>query len=199
MWTFWLDQRKDRTSSPQLRIPADGGVGRNISKVLGRPGCRPLLFSAVGNNSRGRALKSQLEHDCGVIDKVDTVEHANTATYLAVLDGSGDLHTAVADMAVLSQIHPAPIEAIKAAKLLVLDANPPITTLQEAALAAVEYGVKVVFDPTSVSKARSVAHNKKLFSCISYAFPNVDELLAMLDEQSEDIDIQSSVISTLGR
>jgi pseudouridine kinase len=142
-------------------------------------------------------LKSQLEHDCGVIDEVDMVEHANTATYLAVLDGSGDLHTAVADMAVLSQIRPPPVEAIRAAKLLVIDANPPIAALQEAALVAVEYEVKVVFDPTSVSKARSVAHDKKLLSCISYAFPNVDELVAMLDVLSEDVqsegsDIQSS-------
>ena len=180
------------TSNPGVCIESDGGVGRNIAEVLGRLGSWPLLFSAVGNDSRGRALKKQLEHDCGVIDKVDVVEDANTATYLAVLDGSGDLHTAVADMSVHSQIRPPPVEAITAAKLLVIDANPPIAVLEEATLAAVKYGAKVVFDPTSVSKARSVAHNKKLLSCISYAFPNVHELVAMLDENSEGSDMQSS-------
>jgi pseudouridine kinase len=82
-------------------------------------------------------------------------------------------------MAVLSQIRPPPLDAIRAAKLLVMDANPPLQVLQEAALAAAEHGVKVVLDPTSVPKARGVAHDKKLLSCISYAFPNVDELVAM--------------------
>jgi sugar/nucleoside kinase (ribokinase family) len=180
------------TSNPGICTESDGGVGRNIAEALGRLGSRPLMHSAVGNDSRGRALKSQLEHDWGVMDGVAVVEDANTATYLALLDGSGDLHTAVADMAVLSQIRPPPVNVIREAKLLVMDANPPLQVLQEAALAAAEHGVKVVLDPTSVPKARGVAHDKKLLSCISYAFPNVDELLAMVNVLSDDCNIQSS-------
>jgi ribokinase len=40
-----------------------------------------------------------------------------------------------------------------------------------------------------------MAHDKKLLSCISYAFPNVDELVAMANVLSDDGDIQSSSLS----
>jgi len=169
------------TSNPGVCTESEGGVGRNIAEALGRLGSRPLMYSAVGNDSRGRALKRQLQEDCNVVDGVEMVEHANTATYLAVMDGAGDLHTAIADMAVLSRIHSPPVDTLRDAEILVMDANPPVSVLKEAALTAVDCVVKVMLDPTSVPKARGVAADKELLSSISYAFPNVDELVAMVE------------------
>ena len=169
------------TSNPGVCTESDGGVGRNIAETLGRLGSHPLMYSAVGNDSRGRTLKSQLQDDCGVVDGVEMVEHANTATYLAVLDGAGEMHTAIADMAVLSQIHPPPFDKLRDAEILVMDANPPVIVLKEAALMAVDCDVKVMLDPTSVPKARGVANDKELLSSISYVFPNLDELVAMVE------------------
>jgi pseudouridine-5'-phosphate glycosidase/sugar/nucleoside kinase (ribokinase family) len=169
------------TSNPGVCTESDGGVGRNIAEVLGRLGSRPLMYSAVGNDSRGRALKSQLQDECNVIDRIEVVDNLNTATYLAVMDGSNDLHTAIADMKVLSQIHSPPVEVLQKAEILVMDANPPVSVMKEAALAAVDYGVKVYIDTTSVYKARAIAANKDLLSSISFIFPNMDELVAMAE------------------
>ena len=36
--------------------------------------------------------------------RIDVVEDSNTASYLALLDSNGDLHTAIADMDVLHRI-----------------------------------------------------------------------------------------------
>ena len=169
------------TSNPGVCTESDGGVGRNIAEALGRLGSRPLMYSAVGNDSRGRALKSQLQDECHVIDGIKMVERANTATYLAVMDQSNDLHTAIADMKVLSQIHSPPVEVLREAEILVMDANPSVSVMKEAALAAVDYGVKVMMDPTSVPKARAIAADKDLLSSISFVFPNMDELVAMVE------------------
>lgn len=180
------------TSNPGVCTESEGGVGRNIAETLGRLGSRPVMYSAVGNDSRGRAIKTQLQDDCNVVDGIETVENANTASYLAVMDGSGDLHTAIADMEVLSQIYSPPFEALRDAEILVMDANPPVSVLKEAALAAFDSNAKVMLDPTSVAKARGVASDKELLSCLSYAFPNVDELVAMVEVLIGSVDdIQS--------
>ena len=169
------------TSNPGVCTESDGGVGRNIAETLGRLGSRPLMYSAVGNDSRGRALKCQLQDECNVVDGIEMVDNANTATYLAVMDGSRDLHTAIADMSLLSRIRSPPVDALRDAEILVMDANPPVSVLKEAALTAIDCNVKVMLDPTSVPKARGIAADKELLSTISYAFPNVDELVAMVE------------------
>lgn len=70
------------TSNPASCVESDGGVGRNIAEVLGRLGSSSLIFSAVGNDSRGRAIIDRLESECGVMAKasVKVVDTANTAT-----------------------------------------------------------------------------------------------------------------------
>ena len=188
------------TSNPGVCTESEGGVARNVAEALGRLGSHPVMYSAVGNDSRGRALITQLEQDCGVVNGIQKVEHANTATYLAVLDGSGDLHAAVADMDVLSRIRPLPMDALLEAEILVMDANPLTSVLKETALKAIDCGVKVMLEPTSVPKARMVAQDSELFSCISYAFPNVSELVAMANvspDSTDDIHSVSSLVDTL--
>jgi pseudouridine-5'-phosphate glycosidase/pseudouridine kinase len=169
------------TSNPGLIIETDGGVGRNVAEALGRLGSKPYFCSAVGNDSRGYTLVGRLQDECGVSPDIAIIDNANTATYLAVLNGWGDMHTAVADMAVLESVQPPPIEALQQAEFLVVDANPPISTLIDSARNAVEYDVKVAFEPTSVPKARMIAKEKELLSCFTFIFPNIDELMAMAD------------------
>jgi len=180
------------TSNPASCTESDGGVGRNIAEVLGRLGSLPVFYSAVGNDSRGLALFSRLEEDCGVQasrSTVHVVDTANTATYLAVMNGSGDLHTACADMQVLDHILAPSKDMFQGAEIVVLDANPPVQVLKEAAVRACEAGAKVFFDPTSVAKASKVAQDDALMSCISYAFPSFVELAAMVQgKEATDFD-----------
>jgi pseudouridine-5'-phosphate glycosidase/sugar/nucleoside kinase (ribokinase family) len=179
------------TSNPATCTESDGGVGRNIAEVLGRLGSNPLFYSSVGNDARGLGLLSRLVEDCGVQaprSTVRVVDDANTATYLAVLNGKGDLMTACADMTVLEHIKGPSMDVLEGAEIVVMDANAPVHILRETALRARQAGVKVCFEPTSAAKTVKVAQDKSLMSNISFAFPNFLELGAMLDsEESKDM------------
>jgi pseudouridine-5'-phosphate glycosidase/sugar/nucleoside kinase (ribokinase family) len=161
---------------------SDGGVARNIAEALGRLGSNAILYSAVGDDSRGHALLTRLAAECDVEsseNSVAVVKGANTATYLAVLDNLGDLHVACADMDVLGEIQPLPQTSLEHAAMLVIDSNPPVAVLLETAQLAVRRGVEVLWEPTSVPKAFELAKQDLFMSCLSYATPNRGELLAM--------------------
>jgi sugar/nucleoside kinase (ribokinase family) len=176
-----------KTSNPGYCIESDGGVGRNIAEVLARLNTKPILYSAVGDDSRGGALLSRMKESYDLGEErqcISVVSELNTATYLAVLNEEGDLHTAVADMDVLADIPVPHNETLSHAEFLILDANPSKERLVEAAQAAKELNVKVCFEPTSVPKASLVRNERDFMSTLNYAFPNLDELLAMANVPS---------------
>ncbi len=171
-----------KTSNPASCTESDGGVARNVAEALGRLGSRPLLYSVVGNDSRGLALLDRLEKECNVQScrsTVRIVENANSATYLALLDGDGDMYMACADTGILEQIQPPSREVLENAEILVMDANPPLHVLRETALTARQVGAKVFFEPTSVPKASEVAGDATFMACLSCATPNLSELSAL--------------------
>ena len=103
------------TSNPGSCYESDGGVGRNIAEVLGQLGSKPIFFSAVGKDSRGASLVQRMEDNYDINkqrQRIEVANDSNTATYLAVLESDGDLHTAIADMAVLEKI-PIPDEEVR--------------------------------------------------------------------------------------
>lgn len=196
------------TSNPGKCYESDGGVGRNIAEVLGRLGSKPTLFTAVGQDSRGSALMQRMEQEYdirrGRRQRVEVVPDSNTATYLAVLNSDGDLHTAIADMEVLEKIPIPDEECLSKADYLIVDANPPIHSLVRAAQNACWASAKVCFEPTSVPKAYEVGKNSQFMSAISYAFPNLDELFAMAGTRDDaevynDVEIKSAAKQVLNR
>ena len=174
------------TSNPGSCAESDGGVGRNVAEALGRLGCNPILYSAVGDDARGKGLLDRLVAT-GCQNASVTLPGTSTATYLAVLNHDYDLHVAIADTDVLSEIPlpPRHVFAQEDTKVLVMDANVPLPTLKQAALMAAENSMKICLEPTSVPKARIVAKDSALLELISYAFPNVDELLIMAEKLSD--------------
>jgi sugar/nucleoside kinase (ribokinase family) len=111
----------------------------------------------------------------------------STSTYLAILDAQGDLHSAIADMKVLHHI-PVPCESVlNQARFLVIDANPPIEKMLEAAMRAVRLGVSVFFEPTSEPKANKAFKCNEFVSCLTYASPNAKELIAMANADDKDV------------
>jgi pseudouridine kinase len=185
------------TSNPADCIESDGGVGRNIAEVLGRLGDSPVLCSAVGNDSRGRAMLERLQRDCGVRveGSVRVLDRANTASYVAVMKDDGDLHVACADMEVLAQVAAPSLDVLRNAEAVVMDANLPIPVLREAAERAAKAGIPVYLDPTSVPKARLIAADETLLSLVTAAFPNFDELEAMARCLLDDSEARASSTS----
>ena len=142
------------------------------------------MYSAVGNDDRGHALlRRQAEYNIQDSDlTIRFVDGKNTATYLAILEGgTNDLHTACGDWEVMSEIQPPPDEIIAQADIYLVDANAPMEILRASATSASETGCKVFFEPTSVPKVRHIAADSIFMRCLTGAFPNLDELIAMRD------------------
>lgn len=173
------------TSNPGQVLRSPGGVGRNVAENLARLGTPTTLVAAVGADALGDELLAATSA-AGV--DVDLVRRSplRTGAYVAVLDDSGELVVAVADMAATDALSPddvrAAADAIAAAGLVVLDGNLGRAALTTAWDLAAEAGVHVVIDPVSVPKAAAIADlldgTRPLFAVT----PNVDELAVLGDD-----------------
>ncbi len=166
------------TSNPGRASMAPGGVARNIAENLGRLGDRVHLVSVVGRDAMGDALLSQTGAAGVRLEHVVRTDRP-TGTYTAVLDSDGELIVAIADMEATAELGPevlqkaAPVMAT--ADLLVLDGNLSRDTFSRAL--DLSGGVRTVFDPVSVPKARGL---KDVLDDRIYAVtPNRDELEAL--------------------
>ncbi|MFT4264530.1 MAG: PfkB family carbohydrate kinase [Nocardioides sp.] len=143
------------TSNPGSTVLSPGGVGRNIAEVAARLGARVSLVSIVGADALGDDLlgtTAEAGVDIALVQRTATA----TGTYTALLDATGDLVAAVADMAAIEQLDPAPVAAVIAhaepGTIVVLDGNLLPDALAHL-LAAAGSGLRVVLDPVSVPKA----------------------------------------------
>ncbi|KAL7534382.1 hypothetical protein ACHAXR_008542 [Thalassiosira sp. AJA248-18] len=178
------------TSNPGIIHRSDGGVGRNVAEVIGRLGSKPLFYTAIGNDDGGQGLVMRLEKECGVVTtekSVHVVETSNTAQYLALLDHNSDLVGGVADMEALTEIPIPSVDELCGVDFLVIDANAPTETVMEAAKNGVKAECKVCFEPTSVPKAKLLS-SIEFIECLSYVFPNEDELFAMAEALDDGIE-----------
>lgn len=180
------------TSNPGICVESDGGVGRNIHEVISRLGTKTSLYSAIGNDTRGHGILSRLHtlpnSMLSIADNntIQVIDKLHTATYVAILKEDGDLNTAIADMDIMDNI-PIPDEkTIKECKMLILDANPSIENLIHVANIANKYDIPVFLEPTSIPKAKIISNYDNLLCNITYASPNFDELLALLNIDTDN-------------
>jgi pseudouridine kinase len=146
------------TSTPGIIRVSVGGVGRNIAENLARLGERVVLLSAVGDDGSGRRILQQAA-ECR-IDMTHVLvdgEH-RTAAYIAVLDENGNLMISIDDMDNSRQlITPAFVYRRRAlfrdARMIVLDANLPLATLETTFRLARRYAVPVCADPATATLA----------------------------------------------
>jgi pseudouridine kinase len=114
-----------RDSNPGSVHVSPGGVARNVAENLSRLGVDCRLVTAVGKDPHGEMLLAH-GRETGIDMRY---VHAPTSTYLAVLDRSGNMQVAVADMAIMDQLTAARLEPLRNAigetSLLVIDANLP--------------------------------------------------------------------------
>ncbi|HKJ19334.1 MAG TPA: carbohydrate kinase family protein, partial [Woeseiaceae bacterium] len=135
-----------------------GGVARNIAENLARLGVDCRLISAVGNDHNGRTLM-RLANEAGIDTQyVQEIASAQTSTYLSVIDASGDMAVAIADMDIIDQLTPARLRPYQSmlnqSSLIVLDTNLPDSTL---AWLAREFPEQTLFvDTVSTAKARRI-------------------------------------------
>ena len=139
-------------------IRSPGGVGRNIAENLTRLDTPTRLITALGRDDNGTWLHD-LTAKSGV-DLTDSVwsESAPTATYLSVIDGSGEMAVAVNDMAVMDSLDVAALQArsstLENAAAVVVDCNLASECIGHIATTSANRPLFV--DPVSVAKAGRV-------------------------------------------
>lgn len=142
-------------SNPGTVCISAGGVARNIAENLVRLGVDCRLITAVGDDHNGRTLM-QLSNEAGIDTQyVQEIASAQTSTYLSVIDASGDMTVAIADMDITDQLTPARLRPYQSmlnqSSLIVLDTNLPDSTL---AWLAHEFPEQTLFvDTVSTAKA----------------------------------------------
>lgn len=121
------------TSNPATTTQTYGGVARNIAENLGRLGLAPVLIAAVGDDQEGEAVLRYCAA-CNVdVDHVLRLEGHATGTYTAILDHTGKMLTALADMQICDQLTVDKIQSqwlsIASSSMVVADTNLPTETL----------------------------------------------------------------------
>jgi pseudouridine kinase len=134
-----------------------GGVGRNIACNLARLGAEVAFAGAIGDDGFGKLLRESLAEP-GLDDSALIVRKGiATGLYKTLMEPTGELFIAVNDMAAAESLSPADAEAlggiIRAANLAVIDANLRPDTLEALTRLAGKYGVPLMADAVSVSKA----------------------------------------------
>jgi pseudouridine kinase len=177
------------TSNPGTASATVGGVGRNIAENLARLGRPTVLVAAVGDDPAGDTVL-QRTAAAGVECRHVVVSPHPTGTYAAVLDDSGDLHIAVADMRATDELTVADLAVVPtllgAADALVVDANLDATVIRWLLSAAQDAGVRSVFEPVSVAKATAAAPVFDGSVRVHTVTPNVDELAALVGRAVAD-------------
>ncbi|KAL3673792.1 hypothetical protein V7S43_001484 [Phytophthora oleae] len=159
---------------------SSGGVGRNIAECLHRLRLDPLLVSSVGNDASGSVLLEDLKKIGMNTSGINVSDNLSTAVYSAVLDATGDMDAAIADMSAFESIESLAIsdKSIDNAKLVIADGNLTPATIGDLFKRSARLGVDTWFEPTSVQKALRVVEGDGV-SSMKYMSPNADELHAI--------------------
>ena len=146
-------------SNPGTVARSPGGVGRNIAENLARLDVPTRLITALGRDHNGTWLHDRTA-SAGV-DLADCVwsDSEPTATYLSVLDGSGEMAVAVNDMAVMDALDADALDVrrdtVVHAAAVVVDCN--LASASIGHLVGQLDGGPIFVDPVSSAKAARVA------------------------------------------
>lgn len=146
-----------RDSNPGHVTRSPGGVARNVAENLARIGAEVRLITAFGGDELSKWLAQECIRDGIDISHSVHVEELPGCTYLAVLDGKGDLAAAVNDMRALQELTSDVLDpsAFADVDAVVLDTNLRCSTI--ARVAELAGTAPLVLDPVSTAKAGKAA------------------------------------------
>ncbi|MGL5414615.1 MAG: carbohydrate kinase family protein [Clostridium sp.] len=165
---FCRNDYKQKDSIPGNIKISLGGVCRNIAENLARVGVNTKFISIIGSDENGRSI---LENSKLIgYDMKDSLilDSGCTPTYMAILDETGDMISAVVDMDSLGAMDTdfvdSKAEKIKNAEYTIVDADD--AELLEYMLTTYKGQTKFVLDPVSAVKAKKLPHLVKYFHTI---------------------------------
>ncbi|MFC4076774.1 carbohydrate kinase [Salinithrix halophila] len=146
------------TSNPVHVHRSFGGVARNVAESLGRVGLPAYLMTVVGDDAEGRALFQECEKHGVDLSLSRQLPGFRTGNYTAILDLSGELFLALADMEVYEEMTASMMEAnwprIRNSEVVAVDTNLPTDALEWMIQRSKAEAVKLCILSVSASKAK---------------------------------------------
>lgn len=166
-----------------------GGVCRNIAENMARVGMDTKFISILGDDEKGKSI---IEHASTMnIDMSDSlvVEGGSTPTYMAILDETGEMVSAIVDVKIgncfTREFIDTKEELIKNSSYMVFDSdNPGIVEYITNKYAGT---TKFILDPVSAAKAQAVKHLIPYFHTIKPNRYEAEVLCGFKVKTQEDI------------
>ena len=164
-----------KTSNPTSSSVSIGGVARNIAENLGRMGQAVCLLSVAGIDQDYEWIKRQTQVYVNLEHVTQLADNA-TSTYSAILDETGEMQLALADMAICDQMTVNWLQSHQAllaqARAIVVDLNAPLETIQSIIELAKQHNVMLTIVPVSSPK---MAHLPRSLQGVTWLIVNQDE------------------------
>jgi pseudouridine kinase len=179
-------------SNPGRLLLSPGGVTRNILDNLAKLGLCCSMLTAVGKDVFGDEILRSCSAAGIKTDHVFRSGEEYSSSYIALIDGEGDMFVGACDAEILEHMPLSYIEAaeaeLKDADAIVCDTN--LTEEQLTRLTELAGNTPVFIDPVSTAKAKRIKDIAGRFYCIK---PNRMELEAITGmECLTDRDIETA-------
>lgn len=164
------------SSNPVTVTESCGGVARNIAENLARLSCPVSLMSIVGNDKAGEWVLDETRKQGVDTGLVYIRSGERTGAYTTLIDISGEMVLAFANMDIYDRLTPAMMmdkwPHIAASTIVIADTNLSADCLQELAARCREESLTLLVDPVSSQKAKKLPPR---LDGVTAIFPNVEE------------------------
>ena len=192
--------------APRLPVPGEtvlgggfstvpGGKGANQAVAAARLGARTAMIGCVGEDAFGRQLRAGLEVDHVDVSAVRTVPGRSSGVALIVVDDGGRNGIVVVSGA-NGQLAPEDIDRqarlIASTRVVALQLETPLATVEHAARAAKQQGKIVVLNPAPAQPLPPA-----LIQCADFLVPNEIEAAMLSGLRVESIESATEVARRL--
>lgn len=182
------------TSNPVSVTESIGGVARNIAENLGRLGNQVKLLTAVGYDQDWEAVQ-QASKDYIELDLVEKMSHYQTGSYSAVLDESGELLLAMANMDIYGELLPSILRKHEAilvnSRGIIVDLNCPRETIEYLQNLVCKGNIPFAIIPVSSPKIKNMPDDLR---GVTYFICNRDEAETYLNTSfTQNSDYETAV------
>lgn len=171
------------TSNPASVTESVGGVARNIAENLGRLGNFVSLLTTLGEDHDGLLIE-QSSNAYINFDLTEKIKEESTGSYTAILDHTGELVIAMANMTIYDKLTPSVIEQYEAtlqnASCIIIDLNCPLETVQFVKDFATHRNIPLAIIPVSSPKMSRMPQD---LQGVNYLICNRDEAQAYLQQE----------------
>ena len=184
---FAYNSYKDKDSNPGHVKMSFGGVCRNIAENLARMEVNTRFISVVGDDEQGKNIQEHAKRINLDMSESLVIEGESTPTYMAILDDSGEMRSAIVDMSITDLVTEEFIDSkshiIENSEYMVMDIDNP--AIVEYILKKYEGKTKFILDPVSAAKVEKVKHLTGMFHTIK---PNRHEAEVLCGFSIETLD-----------